>query len=112
MARRDASRRPDLDNVCGRILRVMGAREFRGLTAIMSALLVSCGGGGQSSTSPTLSSAPVITIIEIGQPWAAATPADVGIDEVQLGRAPNDAAAMPRFRSLLVARHGKLVSET
>lgn len=101
-----------LDNVCRRILRVMGAREFRGLTAIMSALVVSCGGGGQSSTPPTVSSAPVITMIDIAQPWAAATPADVGMDEVQLGRAPNDAAAMPRFRSLLVARHGKLVSET
>ena len=28
-----------------------------------------------------------------------------------LGRAASDAAAMPRFRSLLVARHGKLVAE-
>jgi CubicO group peptidase (beta-lactamase class C family) len=34
------------------------------------------------------------------------------MDDVQLGRAVNDAAAMPRFRSLLIARHGKLVSET
>jgi CubicO group peptidase (beta-lactamase class C family) len=33
------------------------------------------------------------------------------MDEVRLGRAVSDAAAMPRFRSLLVARHGKLVSE-
>ena len=29
-----------------------------------------------------------------------------------LGRAISDAAAVPRFRSLLVARHGKLVSQT
>ena len=28
-----------------------------------------------------------------------------------LGRAASDAAAIPRFRSLLVARHGKLVAE-
>lgn len=34
------------------------------------------------------------------------------MDEVQLGRAASDAATLPRFRSLLVARHGKLVSET
>jgi CubicO group peptidase (beta-lactamase class C family) len=33
------------------------------------------------------------------------------MDGVKLGRATNDAAAMPRFRSLLVARHGKLVLE-
>jgi CubicO group peptidase (beta-lactamase class C family) len=33
------------------------------------------------------------------------------MDEVMLGRAASDAAAMPRFRSLLVARHGKLVAE-
>lgn len=34
------------------------------------------------------------------------------MDEVRLGRAVRDAAAMPRFRSLLVARHGKIVSES
>jgi CubicO group peptidase (beta-lactamase class C family) len=34
------------------------------------------------------------------------------MDEVRLGRAVNDAAAMPRFRSLLVARHGKIISES
>ena len=33
------------------------------------------------------------------------------MDSVKLSRATNDAAAMPRFRSLLVARHGKLALE-
>lgn len=33
------------------------------------------------------------------------------MDEVKLGQAASDAAAMPRFRSLLVARHGKLIAE-
>ncbi len=31
---------------------------------------------------------------------------------MRLGRAVNDAAAVPRFRSLLVARHGKIISES
>jgi CubicO group peptidase (beta-lactamase class C family) len=35
----------------------------------------------------------------------------VYIDSVKLQRATDDAAAVPRFRSLLVARHGKLVLE-
>jgi CubicO group peptidase (beta-lactamase class C family) len=95
----------------------MGTREFRVLIVVLSALVVSCGGGGQSSTSTTApgqtpAPAPLITIIDISQPWVTAAPADVGMDEVQLGRAVNDAAARPRFRSLLIARHGKLVSET
>jgi CubicO group peptidase (beta-lactamase class C family) len=95
----------------------MGTREFRVLLVILCAFVVSCGGGGQSSTSattpsPTPAPAPPITIIDIAQPWVASAPADVGMDDVQLGRAVNDAAAMPRFRSLLIARHGKLVSET
>jgi CubicO group peptidase (beta-lactamase class C family) len=34
------------------------------------------------------------------------------MDEVMLGRAASDAAAMPRFRSLVVARHGKIVAES
>ena len=34
------------------------------------------------------------------------------MDDVTLGRAVGAAAALPRFRSLLIARHGKLVSET
>lgn len=85
----------------------MGTPEFRGLVATVAALVVSCGGGGQSSTP-----SPAITIIDLAQPWAVVAPAEVGLDEVQLGRAASDAATLPRFRSLLVARHGKLVSET
>jgi hypothetical protein len=33
------------------------------------------------------------------------------MDEVMLGRAASDAAAIPRLRSLLVARRGNLVAE-
>jgi CubicO group peptidase (beta-lactamase class C family) len=81
--------------------------------AVLLALLVasSCG-GGQSSSSPPSSSPPQsITVIDIAQPWAIVAPADVDMDEVKLGQAASDAALIPRFRSLLVARHGQLVAQ-
>jgi CubicO group peptidase (beta-lactamase class C family) len=94
----------------------MSARRWP--LALLAALLCACGGGGggYGSAAPATSSggsaAPPVTIIDIAQPWANATPAEVNMDEVMLGRAASDAAAMPRFRSLLVARHGKLVAES
>ena len=92
------------------------------LIAFLATLLCACGGGGgggYGSSAPPAPAPPTgsppppapVTIIDIAQPWAKATPAEVNMDEVMLGRAASDAAAMPRFRSLLVARHGKLVAE-
>ncbi len=92
------------------------------LIALLATLLCACGGGGgggYGSSAPPAPAPPTgsppppapVTIIDIAQPWAKATPAEVNMDEVMLGRAASDAAAMPRFRSLLVARHGKLVAE-
>ena len=90
------------------------------LIALLATLLCACGGGGggggygsapPAPAPPTGSPPPPVTIIDIAQPWAKATPTEVNMDEVMLGRAASDAAAMPRFRSLLVARHGKLVAE-
>src|SRR3954452_12652354 len=77
------------------------------------ALLTGCGGGGnQAAPSPAPSPATQQSVtIDISQPWAAAAPATVHIDGVKMSRATNDAAAMPRIRSLLVARHGRLVLE-
>jgi CubicO group peptidase (beta-lactamase class C family) len=91
----------------------MRTRPFRFTSLGLLALLTACGGGGDSSFSPTPSPAPPqpAVTIDISQPWVAAQPADVYIDGVKLSRATNDAAAIPRFRSLLVARHGKLVLE-
>lgn len=90
-------------------------RIHRWLIALLATLLGSCGGGGGGYGSgpqpPTGSNPPPVTIIDIAQPWATATPAEANMDEVMLGRAASDAAAMPRFRSLLVARHGKIVAE-
>ena len=98
----------------------MTARRL--LLALLAALLCACGGGGgggygssappaPAPAPPTFGFSPSVTIIDIAQPWAKATAADVNMDEVMLGRAASDAAGMPRFRSLLVARHGKLVAE-
>jgi hypothetical protein len=89
------------------------------LIALFATLLGACGGGGGGYGSsnppapapPTGSPPPPVTIIDIAQPWARATAAEVNMDEVMLGRAASDAAAIPRFRSLLVARRGKLVAE-
>jgi CubicO group peptidase (beta-lactamase class C family) len=92
----------------------------RTLIALLATLLCACGGGGgggygssspPAPAPPTGSPPPPATIVDIAQPWAKATPAEANMDEVMLGRAASDAAAMPRFRSLLVARHGKLVAE-
>src|SRR5690348_9351529 len=92
-------------------------RAHRSLIALLATLLCACGGGGGASDSPQPApqppggSPPPVTIIDIARPWATATPAEAGMNEVMLARAAGDAAAMPRFRSLLVARHGKLVAE-
>jgi len=78
-------------------------------------ILAACGGsGGGKANNPALITPPpaAVTVIDISQPWTVATPASVDMDEVMLTRAVNDAASVPRFRSLLVARHGKLVSQS
>jgi CubicO group peptidase (beta-lactamase class C family) len=50
-------------------------------------------------------------IVDVSQPWVSAAPTAVGMDPGALARAAAAAAAVPRFRSLLVARHGRLVLE-
>lgn len=49
--------------------------------------------------------------MDLSQPWLQAAPADVGMDAGTLVAAGQQAAALPRFRSLLVAREGRLVFE-
>lgn len=56
------------------------------------------------------STAPV-TVIDVAQPWATASPAALGIDPTLIARAESAAAQVSRVRSLLVARHGRLVVE-
>jgi CubicO group peptidase (beta-lactamase class C family) len=49
--------------------------------------------------------------IDVANAWLRTRPADANMDGALLDRAVSDAAGIPRFRSLLVARHGRLVLE-
>ncbi|HEV8443978.1 MAG TPA: serine hydrolase [Steroidobacteraceae bacterium] len=91
----------------------MNTRASRLTSLGLVALLTACGGGGGASPSPAPSPGPPQppVTIDISQPWATAQPVEEHMDGVKLARATNDASAIPRFRSLLVARHGKLVLE-
>src|SRR5262249_60875996 len=55
--------------------------------------------------------APAPPPVDLSLPWVSAAPADVGMDAQGLAAAAAQAAAIPRQRSLLVARHGRLVLE-
>ena len=48
---------------------------------------------------------------DLAQPWVLASPVDVRMDAGALDAAAQQAATLPRFRSLLVARDGRLVFE-
>ncbi len=72
-----------------------------GLAAL--ALVAAC---GDAPTSPTAS-----VRIDLSSSWVRASPAEVGMNAFALLRAVGDTSGIPRFRSLLVARHGRLVAE-
>lgn len=61
------------------------------------------------SDAPTGPSASVR--VDLASSWVRASPAEVGMNAFALLRAVGDASGIPRFRSLLVARHGRLVAE-
>ncbi len=75
-------------------------------TSLRFAALIFAAGCGEAPTAPA---APVR--IDLSQRWTRAGPAEVGMSATGLLGAAGDAAAIPRFRSLLVARHGRLVAE-
>jgi CubicO group peptidase (beta-lactamase class C family) len=68
--------------------------------------LVFAAGCSDAPTSPARSAR-----LDLSQPWITASPGEVGMDFRELAAAAVHAAAIPRFRSLLVARHGRLVAE-
>src|SRR6266478_3720257 len=72
-----------------------------GLAAL--ALVAAC---GDAPTSPTAS-----VRIDLSSSWVRASPAEVGMNAFALLGAAGDASGIPRFRSLLVARHARLVAE-
>src|SRR5438552_2561717 len=78
--------------------------RWRGIVPL-AALLVAAG-CGETPTAPT----PPVRV-DLSQAWVRASPSEVGMSASGLLAASGDAAAIPRFRSLLVARHGRLVAE-
>jgi CubicO group peptidase (beta-lactamase class C family) len=67
---------------------------------IAIALTLGCG----DATAPA-------TVVDLSGPWSRSTPEQAGIDPAALAQAVSAAAAASRCRSLLVARHGRLVLE-
>ncbi len=61
------------------------------------------------SDSPTAPAPP--TVVDLSAEWTTATPASHGIDAARLDAAVAHAGTLPRLLSLLVVRHGRLVSE-
>jgi CubicO group peptidase (beta-lactamase class C family) len=82
------------------------ARLLLGLAYVIVAVL--CGACDDGPAAPT--GAPSSSI-DLSQPWVHVTPAMVDMDSARLEGAARAAAAIPRFRSLLVARHGRVVLE-
>src|SRR5213594_5157202 len=76
-------------------------RPGLGLAAL--ALVAAC---SDAPTGPTAS-----VRVDLSGGWVRASPAEVGMNAFALLRAAGDASGIPRFRSLLVARHGRLVAE-
>jgi CubicO group peptidase (beta-lactamase class C family) len=54
---------------------------------------------------------PPAPVLELKAPWIETTPDQLGLDAARLEAAAARAAGQPRFRSLLVARHGRLAFE-
>ncbi len=70
---------------------------------LVTAWSVAC----SDATGPVVFDAP----IDLVRAWESATPGSAGMDEVALARADSMADAIPRLRSLLVVRRGRLVHE-
>ena len=69
---------------------------------LLAATLIAC----SDATAP-----PAEGPIDVADAWLRTNPADAGMDAALLDAATRDAADIPRFRSLLVARYGRLVLE-
>jgi CubicO group peptidase (beta-lactamase class C family) len=84
-------------------------RAFAAALVAAAAVTVGC---GHTQTGPSaLASSSPPPRIDLASPWVESPPADVGLDATALAAASAEAATMPRFRSLLVARHGRLALE-
>jgi hypothetical protein len=83
----------------------------RAIATLIAAAAVAAGCGqaptGPSAPSPSSPAARV----DLAGAWVHSAPADVGLDAAALAAATAQAGTMPRFRSLLLARHGRLALE-
>jgi CubicO group peptidase (beta-lactamase class C family) len=68
--------------------------------AVVVAALAACG----DASGP-------VDALDLSEPWTYVGPSAVGLDSARLETAAAQAAAIPRFHALLVARHGRLVLE-
>src|SRR3989442_12591984 len=73
------------------------------MSRAQSALAAAC------QDAPTAQTAPVR--VDMSRGWLRASPGEVGMGAPGLLGAAGNASGIPRFRSLLVARHGRLVAE-
>ncbi len=85
----------------------MRARAFA--AALVGAAVVAAG-CGETPTGPSASPSPS-SRVDLAGVWVESAPADAGLDATALAAATAEAATLPRFRSLLVARHGRLALE-
>jgi CubicO group peptidase (beta-lactamase class C family) len=63
--------------------------------------------GGCSETLAPVPTGP----IDVAEPWVSASPERLDMDPVLLAEAARHAADIPRFRALVVARHGRIALE-
>lgn len=82
---------------------MLGSIIVRRTTVILVAtLLAACG----DPVGPRTGSS-----VDVSRPWVEAAPAAVGLDAAMLDHAAQRATQLPRFRALVVARHGRLAFE-
>src|SRR5262249_6605926 len=77
-----------------------------GLALLAAGLCAAACGGTAMSTPASVEARPGLPA-----PWPSAPPSEVGLQEQGLAAAGTHASLIPRFRSLLVARHARLAFE-
>ena len=78
------------------------------VTLAVAGLAAACSDG---PTAPVDRPAPDVAPIDLSAPWVTASPSEVGLSGFAMSAVVEEAAAIPRFRSLLVVKDGKLVVE-
>ncbi|MDH3733100.1 MAG: beta-lactamase family protein [Gemmatimonadota bacterium] len=85
------------------------SRRARALWGLALLVIGACADASTGPVGPT--APPPFAPIELSAPWVEATPAQVGMNAAVVNAAVGAASAIPRFRSLLVVKDGRLVVE-